>query len=262
MNQQRISFAGAGRVGGALCRGLFRAGFRIDLIASETAGGGRLLAESCSSSWSPDLIFPDSTDILIVAVPDHRLKGVLEVIKCRSDTLIAHTAGSLGLDIFPEQENPKGIIYPLQTFSQGREVSFIDLPFFIEASDEHSSVILKNLVDSIGGKVYFVDTERRRILHLAAVFVCNFTNHMIAEGKDISDRAGFSFEVLKPLIKETISKALTIGPDNSQTGPAIRNDRITIKKHLDLLSFSPELQKLYKEVTKSIIGYYEDKRQK
>lgn len=259
MNLQRISFAGAGRVGGALCRGLFHAGFTIDLIASETADRGRLLAESCSASWSSDLKFPDSTDIIIVAVPDHRLKGVLEVIRCRPDTLIAHTAGSFGFDIFPEQVNPKGIIYPLQTFSPGRDVSFIDLPFFLEASDEHSSVILKNLVDSIEGKVHFVDTERRRILHLAAVFVCNFTNHMIAKGKDISDRAGFSFEVLKPLINETISKALTIGPDNSQTGPAIRNDRITIKKHLDLLSFSPELQSLYKEVTHSIIEYYKTK---
>ena len=148
----------------------------------------------------------------------------------------------------------------MQTFSHGRDVSFSDLPFFLEASDEHSSEILKNLVDSIGGKAHFADTEHRRILHLAAVFVCNFTNHMLTEGKDISDRAGFSFEVLKPLINETISKALAIGPENSQTGPAIRNDRNTIEKHLDLLSFSPELQKLYKEITQSIIEYYKDKR--
>jgi len=259
MNLQRISFAGAGRVGGALCRGLFRAGFTIDLIVSESAGRGRFLAESCSASWSSDLEFPHSTDIIIVAVPDHRLKGVLEAIRCRPDTLIAHTAGSFGLDIFPEQVNHKGIIYPLQTFSHGREVTFIDLPFFLEASDEHSSEILKNLVNSVGGKVHFVDTERRRMLHLAAVFACNFTNHMITGGKDISKRAGFSFEVLKPLINETISKALTIGPENSQTGPAVRNDRITIEKHLDLVSFSPELQSLYEEVTRSIIEYYKDK---
>jgi predicted short-subunit dehydrogenase-like oxidoreductase (DUF2520 family) len=259
MNQQRISFAGAGRVGGALCRGLFHAGFSVDLIVSETAGSGRLLAESCRASWSSDLIFPDSTDIIIVAVPDHRLKGVLEAIRCRTGTLIAHTAGSFGLDIFPELENPKGIIYPLQTFSPGRDVSLAYLPFFLEASDGNSSEILKGLVDSVGGKANFSDTERRRKLHLAAVFVCNFTNHMITEGKNISDRAGFSFEVLKPLINETISKALAIGPDNAQTGPAIRNDRNTIEKHLDLLSFSPELQSLYKEVTRSIVEYYKDK---
>lgn len=259
MNLHRISFAGAGRVGGALCRGLFHAGFRIDLVASETESTGKLLAESCNTSWSPDLIFPNTTDIIIVAVPDQRLQTVLEVIRCRPDALIAHTAGSFGLDVFPEQVSHRGIIYPLQTFSVGRDVSFPDLPFFLEASDKHSSEILKNLVNSIGGEVHFVDTESRKMLHLAAVFVCNFTNHMLTEGKAISDRAGFSFEVLKPLINETISKALTVGPDNSQTGPAIRNDRITIEKHLDLLSFSPELQSLYNEVTRSIIKYYKDK---
>jgi predicted short-subunit dehydrogenase-like oxidoreductase (DUF2520 family) len=256
MNLYRISFAGAGRVGGALCKGFYHAGFRIDLVASETESSGKLLAESCGTSWSSDLNFPDSTDIIIVAVPDHKLKKVLEVIRCRPDALIAHTAGSYGLDVFPEQVNHRGIIYPLQTFSAARDVSFIDLPFFLEASDEHSSEILKNLVNSIGGKINFVDTERRKMLHLAAVFVCNFTNHMITEGKGISDRAGFSFEVLKPLINETILKALTVGPDNSQTGPAIRNDRITIEKHLDLLSFSPELQEIYNVMTESIIKYY------
>jgi predicted short-subunit dehydrogenase-like oxidoreductase (DUF2520 family) len=259
MGLQNISFAGAGRVGNALCRELFRVGFRIDLVVSETESNGRFLADSCRASWSSDLSFPDSTDIIIVAVPDHRLKSVLEAVRCRTDTLVAHTAGSFGLDIFSEQANPKGIFYPLQTFSHGRNVSFKDLPILLEATDNKSSLILKNLVDSIGGKWHFVDTEHRRILHLAAVFVCNFTNHMLTEGKDIAGRAGFSFEVLKPLINETISKAITIGPENSQTGPAVRNDKNTIEKHLDLLSFSPELQSLYNEVTQSIIKYYKYK---
>jgi len=256
MNLQRISFAGSGRVGGALCRELFHTGFRIDLIVSETEANGRVLADSCSASWSSDLLFPDSTDIIIVAVPDHRLKNVLELIRCRPDALITHTAGSFGIDIFPEQIYRKGIFYPLQTFSQGRDVSFKDLPFLLEASDDQSAAILKNLVDSISGKWHFVDTEQRRMLHLAAVFVCNFTNHMLTEGKKVAGRAGFSFDVLKPLINETISKAISIGPENSQTGPAVRNDKNTIEKHLDLLSFSPELQRIYFEMTDSIIKYY------
>ena len=256
MNLHRISFAGAGRASGALCRELFHAGFRIDLIVSETEANGRVLADSCSASWSSDLLFPDSTDIIIVAVPDHRLKNVLELIRCRPETLIVHTAGSFGLDIFPEQITRKGIFYPLQTFSQGRDVSFKDLPFLLETSDDQSAAILKNIVDSINGKWHFVDTEHRRMLHLAAVFVCNFTNHMLTEGKKVAGIAGFSFEVLKPLINETISKAIAIGPENSQTGPAIRNDKNTIEKHLNLLSFSPELQKIYYEMTDSIIKYY------
>jgi predicted short-subunit dehydrogenase-like oxidoreductase (DUF2520 family) len=256
MIQHNISFAGAGRVAGALCREMYYAGFNIDLIVSESEKNGRSLADSCKALWSPDLIFPDSTDVIIVAVPDNRLKSVLDKIRCRPDTLIAHTAGSIGFDVFPEQNKQKGIFYPLQTFSKERKVIFKDLPFLLESSDKQSSAILESLAESIGGKVYFVDTEHRRMLHLAAVFVCNFTNHMLTAGKEVALKAGFSLEVLSPLIKETISKAMDIGPENSQTGPAVRNDQNTIEKHLELLSFSPELKRIYSEITRLIIKYY------
>jgi predicted short-subunit dehydrogenase-like oxidoreductase (DUF2520 family) len=260
MNEQSISFAGAGRVGGALCKVLFHAGHRIDLIVSETASSGRPLADSCGASWSSDMLFPGSTDIIIVAVPDHRLESVLGAIRCGNDTLIVHTAGSVGMDVFPKEFKRKGVFYPLQTFSAGREVSFRDLPFLLEASDDQSAEILKDLVSSIGGKWHLADAEHRRLLHLAAVFVSNFTNHLLTEGKEIAVSAGFSFEILKPLINETVSKAIAAGPENSQTGPAVRNDKNTIETHLDLLSFSPELKSLYNEVTMSIIKYYKDKK--
>lgn len=256
MYQNNISFAGAGRVAEALCKELFQAGFRIDMIASETEVSGRSLADSCKAVWSADLLFPDSTKVIIVAVPDHRLKNVLERLKCAPRTIVTHTAGSFGLDIFPEQISHKGVFYPLQTFSNNRKVSFIDLPFLLESSDEESAEILKSLVESIGGNVHFIDTEQRRMLHLAAVFVCNFTNHMLTLGKEMALKADFSFDILTPLIKETISKAMDSGPENSQTGPAVRHDQNTIEKHLKLLSFSPELQRIYNEMTISIIEYY------
>jgi predicted short-subunit dehydrogenase-like oxidoreductase (DUF2520 family) len=256
MYRNNISFAGAGRVAEALCKELFHAGFRIDKIASETEASGRALADSCNAEWSSDLHFPDSTKVIIVAVPDHRLRDVLGWIKFAPGTLIAHTAGSFGLDIFPDQINQKGIFYPLQTFSKNRKINFVDLPVLLESSDDESSEILRSLAESIYGKVYFVDTEQRMMLHLAAVFACNFTNHMLAVGKEVASKAGFSFEILAPLIKETISKAMDSGPDNSQTGPAMRHDQNTIEKHLKLLSFSPELQKIYGELTHSIIEYY------
>lgn len=251
-----ISFAGAGRVGSTLCREMYNAGCRIDLIVSETPVSGIPLADSCEAAWSSDLVYPASTDIIIVSVPDHRLIRVLEAIRCKTDTLVVHTAGSFGLDIFPEHIKRKGILYPLQTFSFGRQIDFREVPFLLETSDDDTAAILKNLVDSIGSKWHFTDAEQRRLLHVAAVFVCNFTNHMLTEGKEIAGRAGFSFELLKPLIDETVSKALSVGPENSQTGPAVRNDKNTIETHLELLSFSPELRSLYNEVTKSIIKYY------
>ena len=256
MYHNSISFAGAGRVAEALCKELFHADFKIDIIVSENEDTGKPLADSCKAAWSHNLFFPDSTKVIIVAVPDHRLKSVLESVICNQDTLVAHTAGSFGLEIFPEKILKRGIFYPLQTFSKGRKISFTDLSFLLEASDPESSEILKTLAVSIGGKVHFVDTEQRRMIHLAAVFVCNFVNHTLTLGKNVALKAYFPFELMVPLLKETISKAIDLGPENSQTGHAIRNDRNTIEKHLELLSYSTELQNVYKAMTESIIEYY------
>jgi predicted short-subunit dehydrogenase-like oxidoreductase (DUF2520 family) len=94
------------------------------------------------------------------------------------------------------------------------------------------------------------------MVHLAAVFICNFTNHMLTGGKLVADKANIPFEIFYPLLRETISKAIELGPEKSQTGPALRNDLNTIEKHMELLSFSPELKKIYKEITMSIINYH------
>jgi predicted short-subunit dehydrogenase-like oxidoreductase (DUF2520 family) len=239
---------------------MYLSGCKIQKIISRTEKNGLTVAKSCYASWSPESDFPETDDVVIVAVPDDALSEVLGKISCHEKTLIAHTAGSIGLDVFPSKLKHTGVFYPLQTFSENRRIDFNDLPFFLEASDPFSSAILKDLAESIGGKPWFVDTEHRKLLHVAAVFVSNFTNYMLASGKRIAEKAGFPFEVLKPLIEETILKAMVIGPENSQTGPAFRNDEGTIKKHIDLLSFSPELQDVYKEVTKSIINSSKNRR--
>jgi len=259
MTTYNVSFAGSGRVAGSLCRSLYRAGNRIRQIVSPDKKEGMLLAKDCQASWSPDPAFDDSNHVIIVAVPDHKLSEVLSAMKCPEVSVVAHTAGSFGLDVFPERIRKKGVFYPLQTFSKGRDTDLRDLPFILESSQPGTGALLKSLAESVGGKPYFIDQENRRMLHLAAVFVNNFSNFMLTAGKEITMRAGLSFDILFPLIRETFSKALDNGPENSQTGPAVRNDRNTIEKHLDLLSFSPELQNIYSEVSESIITYYHNR---
>lgn len=248
----RISFAGAGRVASSLCMEFFRNGFIIEKIVSLTPDNGKELADSSHAEWSDDLSFPESTDIIIVAVPDHSLSDVIDRIKCGRKTVVAHTAGSYGKDVFPQNIVHRGVFYPLQTFSKERRINFNSLPFFIEASDELTREMLINLVRSTGGRIYEADTEKRKLLHLSAVFACNFTNYMLRIGKELAHEAGFDFDVLEPLIRETISKSLSNGPENSQTGPAARNDVNTLSVHLDLLSSSPELQQVYKVISDSI----------
>jgi predicted short-subunit dehydrogenase-like oxidoreductase (DUF2520 family) len=256
MSQFIVSFAGAGRVAGALCGEMFRSGIKIHQIVSESGSDGLPLALACHAEWSSRLSFDASNQVIIVAVPDHILKEVLADISCPSECVVAHTAGSYGLEVFPSTIRRSGVFYPLQTFSKGRSVSFKNLPFLTEASDDDTGRILHDLARSIGGNVHFINHEQRKVVHLAAVFVNNFTNYMLTSGSEIAGRAGLSLEIFEPLIRETIAKALENGPDKSQTGPAVRNDHNTIEMHLELLSFSPELQKIYREMTDSIIKHY------
>lgn len=256
LRQLTVSFIGAGKVAEALCRRFREAGLRIGMIVSRDSAGGMKLAVDCGALWSPDPVFPEDTDIVIVAVPDDSVAGVLSSASTGEGTIIAHTAGSLGLEVFPAWMKNTGVFYPLQTFTKGRRVEFGGLPFFIEASGESTFENLSRLSEAIGGRAFRLDDEQRRCLHAAAVFVNNFTNYMLTAGKSITGHAGLDFTLLGPLIRETVDKALAAGPEVSQTGPAIRDDRGTIEKHIKLLSFSPELQKLYMEVTEAITAHY------
>lgn len=256
MVHYNISFAGAGRVAGALCREMHHTGFKIIQVVSRNAEEGRLLAQSCGGEWSSVLSFDKSNDIIIVAVPDSYLREVISKIKCSENTIVAHTAGSYGLEVFPSEMKNAGVFYPLQTFSKGRVIDFKALPFLLEAKEGKTMKYLTTLAEALGGNVHLVDINRRKLLHVSAIFVNNFTNYMLTEGEEIASKAGFSFGILEPLIKETISKVLENGPSSSQTGPAVRNDSNTIEKHLELLSYSPDLQKLYSEITQSILKHY------
>jgi predicted short-subunit dehydrogenase-like oxidoreductase (DUF2520 family) len=256
MRQYSISFAGAGNVATALCREMYNHGHFIDHITSRNEKNGLTLANSYHATWSDDFVFPVTSEIIIVAVTDNSLSEVLKVIKCSDSAIVAHTAGSFGLDVFPTDLKNTGVFYPLQTFSLNRVPDIYEVPLFIEASDEKSANTLKSLAGSISNSVHVSDVDHRRLLHLAAVFVSNFTNHMLTTGKNISSMAGVPFEELKPLILETVTKAMEIGPENSQTGPAVRYDLNTIEKHLGLLSFSQDFKNVYEMITKSIISYY------
>jgi predicted short-subunit dehydrogenase-like oxidoreductase (DUF2520 family) len=259
LKDYNISFVGSGKVASALARCLFDKGHKICSIISRNATTGMELARFCDSEWSDKYEVDDKTNILIVSVPDDAISDVLARIKSKKEILIAHTAGSIGLDVFPKHLNKTGVVYPLQTFSTGRNIDLSAVPFFIEGSDAGCTDKLKHLAEELSSSVYVTDADHRRLLHLAAVFVSNFTNHLLTIGKDITNLSGIPFEALQPLILETIDKAIGLGPQNSQTGPAVRYDLNTIEKHLDLLSYSPELKNIYDLMTRSIMSYYKKK---
>ena len=184
--------------------------------------------------------------ITIIAVADD---AIAEVSSKITNSFVVHTSGSVSLDSL-KNNTRKGVFYMLQTFSKNKKIDFSEVPFCLETENKNDYLLLEKLAKSIGKKTYTVNSEQRKALHVAAVFVNNFTNHLYKIGNDICIENNVPFEILQPLIKETAAKIEELSPKKAQTGPAIRNDKKTIKNHLDLLHKNE--QKIYKMFTKSI----------
>ncbi len=187
-------------------------------------------------------------DLYIIAVSDDAIAAVSSEIKNKNN-LVVHTSGSVSLDSLINTGR-KGIFYPLQSFSKDKEVNFNEIPFCLEAENKDDLVLLEKAATAIGKKIYHINSTQRKQLHVAAVFVNNFVNHMYKIGHDVCNDFNVPFDVLHPLIKETAAKIEFLNPTEAQTGPAKRNDKKTIENHLDLLNDTQ--QKIYKLLTKSI----------
>ncbi|WP_417786259.1 Rossmann-like and DUF2520 domain-containing protein [Tenacibaculum sp.] len=187
-------------------------------------------------------------DVYIIAVSDDAIGDVSRKIE-QKNGLVVHTSGSVAMQSL-QNTGRKGIFYLLQSFSKDKDVNFDEIPFCLEAENEEDLQLLEALAKSIGKKIYRINSEQRKRLHVAAVFVNNFTNHMYKIGADICNEYQVPFEVLLPLIQETAQKITELSPKAAQTGPAKRNDQKTIQNHLALLN--AEQQEIYKLITKSI----------
>ena len=204
---------------------------------------------------SPDKIYTNFNDIIaadlfIIAITDDAITEVSAAIPF-SNELVVHTSGSVSIEAIDNKNRP-GVFYPLQTFSKSKEVDFKTIPICIETKNEKDFQILEKVAKSISNTVYKINSEQRKALHIAAVFVCNFVNHLYQIGNNICIKNDLPFDILKPLIQETANKILTLSPNQAQTGPAKRKDTQTINAHLSFLSDENQ-KEIYKMLTKSII---------
>ena len=164
--------------------------------------------------------------------------------------IVAHTAGSVPMDVLKQHKN-RGVFYPLQTFSKNRAVDFKNIPICIEANNDQNKETLTKLAQTIGENIHYINSTQRMGLHTAAVYVNNFTNHLYQVGAQICEEQEVPFDLLRPLIAETAVKIESITPKEAQTGPALRNDKTTLQKHMDQLS-DPVFKNLYLTLTESI----------
>ncbi len=247
----KVVCIGSGNVATHLANALKAKGVNLIQVWSRDLTNASELAKTINARAISNLNEIDrSADLYIIAVKDDAIPIITESLK-DVNGLVVHTSGATAIDTLSAHRN-YGVLYPLQTFSKAKSIDFVDVPLCIEANNADSLELLKKVANKLSSPVYEVNSEKRKILHLAAVFACNFVNHLYVLSDKVVEHFGLDFEILKPLIMETALKVQTELPINVQTGPAVRNDEQTMIKHQDLLSDMPELKEIYQTLSKSI----------
>ena len=247
-----IVLLGSGNVATHLALALKAVGENITQVFSLNLINAKALAEKVDSKSTNSFSEIESNaDLYIISVKDDAIAEVAVNLE-GVNGLVVHTSGTTDIKVLSSVVKNAGVFYPLQTFSKNKEVDFAMIPLCLEATNLKQLEILNSLANKLSTKVYQLDGEKRKILHLAAVFACNFTNHLYALANQILGDNNLDFDIIRPLIAETADKVMIDLPDNLQTGPAVRNDESTINKHLTMLADLPELQEIYKTLSNSI----------
>lgn len=247
----QIVIIGSGNVAYHLAKAFTESGVGIAQIFGRN--------ETELSKISTEIGIPFSTeklseaDLYLISVSDSSISEVSKVIK-KEDCLVAHTSGSVSKDALAGNYK-KAVFYPLQTFSKSKKMEYSKIPFFIDADNNEDIIVLKRLASTISGNVLEADDEKRKYIHLTAVFACNFVNHLYARAKEISDSQGIPFEYFLPLIDETTQKIHHLEPKLAQTGPAVRGDDRILELHEQIITEEEKL-KIFKTLNESIKKMY------
>ena len=250
----RVVVIGSGNVAEALVRTLSGvAAVDVVQLFARNRERGMAVAALASCAWGSDEERLADADIYIIAVSDRVVAEVASTLRFPDAAIVVHTAGSVPMSAIPARGGRRGILYPLQSFTKGRAIRLDNVPLFIEADSEDTREHLMRFARSISSRVEYADSALRRQIHLAGVFVNNFTNHMYHIGAEVMEDAGLSYDVLKPLIEETAAKAIaTESPTRVQTGPAVRGDSVVTSSHMAMLEDDARKQLIYKYITESI----------
>ncbi len=251
----KISIIGAGNVGWHLANRLFEKGHDIDTVYSRNIKNAIALAARVRTKAIDKLeeIKTDS-DLYIFAISDNALAEVAEQLPELKNNLVVHTSGATPSSVFKDHFSRYGVFYPLQTFTKEKKVDFDALPLCLYCNNNADFITIKHIGKSICHNIYEVDDKQRSLLHVAAVFVNNFTNYLYTIGEDILQNEKIDFNILKPLILETAQKIQAHPPAQMQTGPAIRRDSKTIQQHLELLEDNPKYKEIYQMMTQQILA--------
>ncbi len=251
----RVAIIGAGNLATNIGIALHGAGQETVQVYSRTEKSAGMLAEKlCCAAVTRLEMVCDDADIYIVAVKDSVIADIVPLLcrRSRKNSVFVHTAGSIGMSVFEGYAQHYGVLYPMQTFTKARQVDFREIPCFVEGNDEEALTAIKALAGSISESVYELSSEKRKYLHLSAVFACNFVNHCYDIASEILAEHDIPFDVMLPLIDETARKVHELPPGEAQTGPAVRYDENVIGSQMELLVGNVGYQTIYRQMSKSI----------
>lgn len=255
----RIVFIGSGNLATHLSLALMAAGEEIIQIFSRTQENAQALADRlhCASCVSISDISTDA-DAYIFSVKDDALAGLTgQLTSHLTNThhpILLHTAGSVPMSVFADNikgDFSYGVLYPMQTFSKGRDVNFREIPCFIEGKDADTLNIIRSLASKVSDNVVEASSDKRRKLHLAAVFSCNMVNHCYRLAEKVLEEEGIEFSLYQPLIQETANKVRELSPREAQTGPMVRYDRTIMDAQIALIN-DERTRQIYKLMADSI----------
>ena len=249
----KIVMLGSGNVATHLGKALVDAGHNVLQVWSRRLVHATQLAEALNATAIDQLDQVNSSaDLYLISVVDDAIVSVLEKLTAIKGPLV-HTSGSTSIQVFEPYAEAYGVFYPLQTFSKEVPIKLNNTPILIEASDNGVRTVLHELASSISTNVQYCTSEQRITLHVAGVFACNFTNHLYAIAQQLLEDKGLDFDLIRPLILETAQKVQVNLPSDVQTGPAVREDQLTLESHFEQLVNQRDFLRIYMLLSKNII---------
>jgi predicted short-subunit dehydrogenase-like oxidoreductase (DUF2520 family) len=253
-----IVIIGSGNVASALGRKMMAAGHRIVMVIARNEQAGKHLANILDARYSADMgIAEQDANVYLAAVPDDVLPVLSRQLKLNKAVLV-HTAGAVSMDVLKYAGNNYGVMYPLQTFRAEME-EVPDFPLLVDGNTADTLTLIRDLAETLSTNVVRADDSYRRRIHLAAVFSGNFTNHLFAFVQDYCRENNLDFSLLLPHIRQVVDNLGSGHAADRQTGPAVRNDVETLKRHEDMLDSFPEMKAIYGAMTASIRKYHKIK---
>lgn len=250
------SIIGTGNVATHLASSLKEAGVTIEYVVGRDMERTKMLADRVGAMASMGLSDCQlSSQLVILSVSDDSYADVISKLDLDETSIVVHTSGSIPMSVFKKKYKSYGVFYPLQTFSLNRPVQMDQVPFCIEASSGRVMNLLTNLAGQISKDVRNIDSKKRQQIHIAAVFCSNFVNYLYDSASELLKESHVPLDILYPLILETAQKAIAVGPENAQTGPAKRGDLLLVDKHLSMIE-NPKLKELYLLLSDQIINKY------